>query len=275
MSNLHDTVPDYPQVLRDAIFEYYKKYYLDQLGLPDWVERAERRLNEEENFGMPIVKKVADWMNLTFAEKKVLVVGAGTGAETFALHRLGAEVHAIEPDFAAVDILFQKATVHELATDHVKQGVAEILPFDDNQFDFVMCNTVLEHVADVAKSVSEMVRVCKIGGLVHIQTPEYRFPYEGHYKSARIAFSPKWMTILLFWLQGKPIRFLFSVNFVTAPSLDKLLMRHDVTVYRILLPYMDGGNSKQATRFFKFVRKFGFGKDQFIFLKKLSGRVSG
>ena len=36
--------------LRNLIFEYYKDYYKLQLGLKDWRQRVELRLNEEKNF---------------------------------------------------------------------------------------------------------------------------------------------------------------------------------------------------------------------------------
>lgn len=42
---------------------------------------------------------------------------------------------------------------------------------DDNTFDFVICNHVLEHIQDDAKAISELFRVLKPGGTAILQAP--------------------------------------------------------------------------------------------------------
>lgn len=51
------------------------------------------------------------------------------------------------------------------------QGSAQALPFDDDTFDFVFCQTVLMHLPDPSRGVAEMVRVTKPGGLVLAAEP--------------------------------------------------------------------------------------------------------
>lgn len=46
------------------------------------------------------------------------------------------------------------------------------LPFDDNLFDVVLCNHVLEHIVDDTKAMSELYRVLKPGGLGIFQIPQ-------------------------------------------------------------------------------------------------------
>jgi hypothetical protein len=94
--------------LEDKIRDYYQSYYSHQLGLRDWKERVENRLQEEEYFAEPMIERIVKWFNLDFSGKRVLVIGAGTGAETIVFHRKGAIVHAIEPDSRAIDILHDK-----------------------------------------------------------------------------------------------------------------------------------------------------------------------
>ena len=53
----------------------------------------------------------------------------------------------------------------------VKMDVHEI-PFDDNTFDVVFCNHVMEHVDDDIKAMSEIYRVLKPGGWAIIQSPQ-------------------------------------------------------------------------------------------------------
>lgn len=47
-----------------------------------------------------------------------------------------------------------------------QQSCADKLPFADNTFDLVTCQTVLIHLADPTAAVLEMRRVCKPGGLI-------------------------------------------------------------------------------------------------------------
>jgi 2-polyprenyl-3-methyl-5-hydroxy-6-metoxy-1,4-benzoquinol methylase len=253
--------------------DYYEDYYRVQLGLRDWRVRVENRFKEEKHLGGPHLDKVQNWMGVNFAGKRVLVVGAGTGAESVALHQRGAKVYGVEPDGRAIKILGLKAQLNGIPRNRFKRAIAEQIPYGSNFFDFVYCYTVLEHVQNVEKTIDEMVRVCKVGGLVYIQTPDYRFPYEGHYKSSRISFSSKWLTYLQFWLMGKPVRFLRSVNFVNAPNLDKFFMKRNVLTLRVMPPWLrEWHGIKSAGSFIRFARRFGFGKDQFIFLRKLPAK---
>lgn len=45
------------------------------------------------------------------------------------------------------------------------------LPFDDNQFDWIFCNHVLEHIPDDHKAMQELFRVLKPGGIGIFQIP--------------------------------------------------------------------------------------------------------
>lgn len=45
------------------------------------------------------------------------------------------------------------------------------VPFDDNSFDFVMCNHVMEHVENDIQCMSELFRVLKPGGWAIMQVP--------------------------------------------------------------------------------------------------------
>ena len=49
------------------------------------------------------------------------------------------------------------------------------MPFDDNTFDLVLCNHVLEHVTDDIKAMKEIQRVLRPGGIAIMQVPFF-FP---------------------------------------------------------------------------------------------------
>ena len=53
----------------------------------------------------------------------------------------------------------------------VKADICD-LPFDDNSFDVIFCNHVLEHIPDDKKAMQELYRVLKKGGLAILQIPQ-------------------------------------------------------------------------------------------------------
>jgi len=65
-----------------------------------------------------------------------------------------------------------------------RMDVANI-PHDDNHFDIVICNHVLEHVPDYLKAFSEIYRVLKQGGFAILQTPLAR-RMESHFVDSSI-----------------------------------------------------------------------------------------
>ena len=46
------------------------------------------------------------------------------------------------------------------------------LPFEDNAYDFILCNHVLEHIPDDTKAMKELYRVLKPGGTAILQIPQ-------------------------------------------------------------------------------------------------------
>jgi len=51
------------------------------------------------------------------------------------------------------------------------------LPFQENEFDFIICNHVLEHISDDTKAMKEIYRILKPGGTAILQVP-YRADLE-------------------------------------------------------------------------------------------------
>jgi SAM-dependent methyltransferase len=46
------------------------------------------------------------------------------------------------------------------------------LPFEDNAYDIILCNHVLEHIPDDTKAMQELYRVLKNGGMAILQIPQ-------------------------------------------------------------------------------------------------------
>ena len=258
--------------LETAIRAHYTNYYRDQLGLPDWLQRVESRLDEENVFAKRVLDWIQSWINYSFTNKRVLVVGGGTGAETFALQARGADVVAIEPNSDAVRILAAKARIRFKVANPAVQAVAEALPYRDEHFDFVYCYTVLEHTKNPVCCIDEMIRVVRRGGWVFIETPDYRQFYEPHYKVTMPMFAPKWL--LRLWLQvlRRPSEFLNSLQFVNSKSLTNIFQQRPVTAFQIIHSWPDSWLSHPTTqtRLIKWMTEaFGIQRDQFWLLQKL------
>ena len=97
------------------------------------------------------------------AGQRVLDVGAGPGALTAELvARVEARaVSAVEPSASFADALRER-----LPDVDVRQGVAEALPYDDDEFDAALAQLVVHFMRDPLAGLREMGRVTRPGGAV-------------------------------------------------------------------------------------------------------------
>ena len=74
---------------------------------------------------------------------------------------------------------FKKMKNLEYITTDLKSPIADVkadicdLPFSDNEFDFIICNHVLEHIPDDTKAMKELYRVLAPDGTGIFQIPQY------------------------------------------------------------------------------------------------------
>jgi SAM-dependent methyltransferase len=126
------------------------------------------------------------WWNADFIEmigrrweadrlQRVLDVGCGVGHWGRTLARILPETATLigvdrEPRW--VEQASERAAAADLGSRFgYRQAAAEALPFEDGTFDLVTCQTLLIHVADPTRVVSEMIRVARPGGLVATAEP--------------------------------------------------------------------------------------------------------
>ncbi len=96
----------------------------------------------------------------------VLEIGVGTG-ENLPLYRAATHLYAIEPDAErAVEARRTGATAAVPVT--VDVAPAEALPYADNRFDHVVSSLVFCSVRDPQRALSEIARVLKPGGTLHM-----------------------------------------------------------------------------------------------------------
>ncbi|MFK5879234.1 MAG: class I SAM-dependent methyltransferase [Flavobacteriaceae bacterium] len=73
---------------------------------------------------------------------------------------------------------FKKMQNLDYTTTDLNSPLADVkadicnLPFDDNSFDVIFCNHVLEHIPDDTKAMQELFRVLKKGGMGIFQIPQ-------------------------------------------------------------------------------------------------------
>ncbi|UCG23050.1 MAG: class I SAM-dependent methyltransferase [Chloroflexota bacterium] len=130
-------------------------------GEPGYVWRS----GQERRLAM-----VRQWADLS---GRVLDNGCGLGTWLEALRPYSRHRFGLEPEF-------ERATQARPRAEGVVQAVGERLPFDDDSFDVVLSNEVIEHVADDRLAVREMVRVAKPGGRIVIFCPNRWYPVEQH-----------------------------------------------------------------------------------------------
>ena len=72
---------------------------------------------------------------------------------------------------------FRKLKNIKYTTTDLNSPIADVkadicdLPFDDNSYDFIICNHVLEHIPDDTKAMQEIFRVLAPGGTAILQVP--------------------------------------------------------------------------------------------------------
>lgn len=109
-----------------------------------------------------------DWLDLGCADGYYTVGLAEHGAATV----VGVEVDE--------DLVHRARTLPHPENVSFVHAPEKRLPFDDDSFDGVLLNEVLEHVDNDEETLSEVRRVLRPGGHLALFSPNRWFPFEGH-----------------------------------------------------------------------------------------------
>jgi SAM-dependent methyltransferase len=128
----------------------------------------ERQARLFEGADSPFARRSGNlaWIEPLESDMAVLDVacGAGHGAEPVAARVR--QLVGIDLTPALLTLGAERLRKNGVSNVLLQLGNAEELPFVDESFDVVICRSSLHHFADPLSAVSEMVRVCRIGGRV-------------------------------------------------------------------------------------------------------------
>lgn len=118
-----------------------------------------------------ILTVLSQYLNAEVAGKRILDIGSGNGEISLYLANAGGIVTSVDVQPPQVELPnFIKLT-------------SAYLPFEDKQFDIVVYNMVMEHLAqesDQMLQLREIYRVLKSDGCCYIAQPNRIFPMEAH-----------------------------------------------------------------------------------------------
>ena len=120
-------------------------------------------------------------LGLTRRGSSLLDLGCGTGRLTVELAERGYGAYGVDinPDF--IEIARNKARTRGVSA-HFMTAPAERIPFDDKYFDICIVYSVLEHVADWKKTINEVARILKPGGITFFSTTHALYPLPNEVK---------------------------------------------------------------------------------------------
>lgn len=140
-------------------------------------------------------------------KERVLDIATGPGYVAEGFVHAAREVIGIDLTDAMLAIAATRAKQRGIANLSFRKGDAEDVPFDDEEFDVVVCRLALHHVREPLRVLSEMTRVCRTGGTVlvedifaseHPQRAAYRDRWEKLRDPSHVRTLPLSELLLLF-----------------------------------------------------------------------------
>lgn len=110
-------------------------------------------------------------------QDKILDFGCGSGSLVHLLRRNGYNAMGCDLQFkngSHTGFLEENGYIYKI------QGPGYHLPFDDNTFDYIISETVFEHVQNTDETIAEIKRILKPGGVSLHLLPSKWCPIENH-----------------------------------------------------------------------------------------------
>jgi len=132
------------------------------MSIQDSYNEWSETYDSNENLTRDLDEKVTREALSNVRFKSILEIGCGTGKNTAMLVQLGERVHAL--DFSQG--MIEKAR-EKVKAENVRFEMADLTRkwnCESGTYDLVLCNLVLEHIADLAHIFAEAARVLEAGG---------------------------------------------------------------------------------------------------------------
>jgi ubiquinone/menaquinone biosynthesis C-methylase UbiE len=139
----------------------------------EWSQTYDTDRNLTRDLDQQIMKE--ELADLHF--KSILEIGCGTGKNTAFLAQIGERVHAL--DFSEGMIEKAREKVRAENVRFAKADLTQRWPCEEQAYDLIVCNLVLEHIEDLSFIFSEAVRVLVEGGKFFVNELHPFRQYEG------------------------------------------------------------------------------------------------
>lgn len=113
-------------------------------------------------------------------------------------------------------------------------------PFEDNTFDILHCNAVIEHVGDFKKQVEFVREIARVSRKFFFTTPSRFFPFETHTNMPFLHYLPKKQFDSVLTVIGKEWATGDYMNLLSKNDLDAIVRQAGVHKFRIITKRMMG-----------------------------------
>jgi ubiquinone/menaquinone biosynthesis C-methylase UbiE len=134
-----------------------------------------------------LLKRVPDLLS-----RRSLDLGSGTGRFLIECGKRGCSAVGLELNPEKVKEA-ETGAQEEGVNIEIVTGVAENLPFHDEEFDFINVSEVIEHVQIPEKVLKEMNRVLKPGGLAYVSVHNRYGLHDAHFQIYFLGWMPRSM----------------------------------------------------------------------------------
>jgi len=106
--------------------------------------------------------------------RKILDIGSGTGRHLIFFSKKGFEIYGFDASPKAISLAKEWLAEEKLNVELKLNRMEAKFPYDDNFFDAIISIQVIHHnkMRDILKTVSEVKRVLRKGGLIFITFPK-------------------------------------------------------------------------------------------------------
>ena len=130
-------------------------------------------------------------------DKRILEFGSGLGIASIVLSSHDYDVVSFEPGGLGFE---KNILVNQFIKDYFElqyELISDISDIEENSFDFIFSNNVLEHIYNIKEVVMKLDISLKKSGIMIHNVPNYIVPYEPHFSILFCPIFPKRMSFLI------------------------------------------------------------------------------